>query len=127
VFTPSVAQFGLDDPDLDVGGHPLGRALISAVGDMTARTTRRTRHREGVSPTEEETAQLTQRLMKTPMIQALLAAFAREIVDDQDVLEGIQLSEKIFSEKEEQKVMVVVVVVFWWWWCFVVGGGFTFF
>ena len=64
--------------------------------------------------------------MKTPMIQALLAAFAREIVDDQDVLEGIQLSEKIFSEKEEQKVMVVVVV-FWWWWCFVVGGGFTFF
>ena len=33
---PLQVLMGLDDPDLDVGSHPLGRALIRAVGGLAA-------------------------------------------------------------------------------------------
>ena len=40
VFAPSGSHLGLDDPDLDVGSHPLGRALIRAVGGLAAEKAR---------------------------------------------------------------------------------------
>jgi hypothetical protein len=82
---------------LSQGGHPLGRAMIRAIGDMTARTARRrTSPRSsggGNSKTKrdaEEEAALTRRLLQTPMIRSLMAAFAKEIVNDQDVIEAME-------------------------------------
>ena len=94
----------MDDPDLDVGGHPLVRALIRAVGDMSARTTERAKQRNGNSPTEQETELITKRLLNTPMIRSLLVAFAKEIVDDQDVLEAIEEDANVEKEKRKRNM-----------------------
>ena len=44
---------------------------------------------------------LTRRLLNTPMIRSLMAAFAKEIVDDQDVIEAIEADAKAEAEASE--------------------------
>ena len=73
---------------------------------MTSRTARRRSSSSGnkkkkEQDTEEE-AVLTRRLLNTPMIRSLMAAFAKEIVDDQDIIEAIEADAK--AEAEASKV-----------------------